>query len=319
VLAGLLVGGTLLAWLGRDVALGAAARAAAAADLYCVLGIGALTGAFLCFKTWRWRLLLADASAGAGALFRSVALGSAVNYSLPYAGELARVAGARRSSALPSATLLASIGAERVFDLLVLAGFGLVMVWAYPSHGVLAGVVAGVGLASLLAALLIVGLLAAPERVDRGAQAVARALGPRAGAALQSQLVRARAGLEPLRSPRRVGGALLLSVLQWTCMSACVVLAMRGVGLEYSLAAALGTQVCLAAGLLLPSAPGQAGTTQLAFVLALGPLGHDAAQSIAASIVYNVVMVVTVLLVAACSLRPLALAAALRRGSRDAG
>jgi uncharacterized membrane protein YbhN (UPF0104 family) len=298
VAAGLLLGAALLAWLIATVDLRGAAAAARAATPGSVAGIGGLTLAFLLLKTWRWRVLLGEMPAPRRLLLRGVMLGSALNYVLPQAGEAARVAILHDGPRRPPAALLASIAAERVMDMLAVALLASIVATGP------AGAVGGLPVAPVLLAcsLAAVGIVALAIRAPAGfAEGLARGVAWAGAGAADSVRRHARdaiAGLQPLRSPRVVAAAFALSALQWACMAGAVALAMAGVGLAPEPSAAALTTVVLVAGLLLPSAPGYAGTTQAAFVVALAPLGNDPGSALAASLVYNVVVVGTVLVVA---------------------
>lgn len=300
---GVLVGVALLAWLLPAVDLRRALATASSAPPSRVAGIVALTLLFLLLKAWRWQVLLGAMRAPAGLLLRSVLLGSALNYALPHAGEAARVALVQDGSRRPAAALLSSIGVERIMDLLVIALLAAVVA-AGPG-----ATVGGVPLAQLLlpvvtvAVALLAAMIAAPQPVLGIFTRMAACAGARVAALVGRHAADALNGLQALRSAGVTGVALLLSVAQWACTAACIALAMAAAGLAPSPSAVALTLVALVAGLLLPSAPGYAGTTQAAFVLALAPFGHDQASALAASLVYNVSVVATVL----CAALPCAL------------
>lgn len=313
--AGVLLGAALLAWLLATVDLRAAWAAVRAAAPAAVAGIAGLTLAFLTLKSWRWRLLLGAMPVSSALLLRGVLLGSALNYALPQAGEAARIAILHDAAQRPAAALLASIAAERVMDLLAVTLLAS-LVAAGPAADAGGLPVAPVLLACSIAAAGIVALvLRAPDSCARAAARAVAWAGPGAVARVRRHAGEAIAGLQPLRSPRVVGAGLALSLLQWGCMAGAVALAMRSVGLPPEPSAAALTTVVLVAGLLLPSAPGYAGTTQAAFVVALVPLGHAAESALAASLVYNLAVVCTVLGVAL----PFALPRGRARASRRAG
>ena len=292
---GLFVGAALLAWLLPVVDLRAALATATAASPLAVAGIAALTLLFLLFKAWRWRVLLGSMPAPPTLLLRSVLLGSALNYALPHAGEAVRIALVHDGSRRPAAALLSSIGVERIMDLLVITLLALAVA-AGPG-----ATVGGVPLAQLLlpCAIVAVTLLAAVIAAPGPALAACTRIAALAGGRLAAFVVRhaadALSGLQVLRSAGVTGFALLLSAAQWACMAGCIAFAMAGVGMVPDPSAVALTLVALVAGLLLPSAPGYAGTTQAAFVLALAAFGHGQATSLAASLVYNVIVVATVL------------------------
>jgi uncharacterized membrane protein YbhN (UPF0104 family) len=56
-------------------------------------------------------------------------------------------------------------------------------------------------------------------------------------------------------------------------------------------------------GLTLPAAPGHVGTLQLAFIAGLAPFGVEAEEAFAASVIYNVLMVVPTVILGLPGLR----------------
>ena len=78
---------------------------------------------------------------------------------------------------------------------------------------------------------------------------------------------------------------------------------MQAFGLELPLAAALSVLVAAVIGMMLPAAPGYIGTFQLAFTLALAPFGVSAADALAASLFYHVMLWVPLAIAGALCLR----------------
>jgi uncharacterized membrane protein YbhN (UPF0104 family) len=263
------------------------------------------TGLFAVAKSVRWRALLgAPVDLSLGVLLRAVLAGLALNALLPHSGELVRAFGLkRRAGAAPSA-VLSSIVAERVFDLfavLVLGGYALAAV------PVGAGVAAALRLLAAIAALgaaAIVLALRFPKALPGIVAALARPLPARAGRWLAAELGKALAGLEPVRSPRTALRVFGWSLLQWLA----VALAVHGCGAAVGLA--LGAAACglvvvgIVVAFLLPNAPGYAGSVQVAFLVALAPLGFPEAAALAASVIYQLLMVLPLILAGLACLGP---------------
>ena len=91
--------------------------------------------------------------------------------------------------------------------------------------------------------------------------------------------------------------ALTLSLLQWSMVILAIWISFRAVGETVSLTASIAVFVLTVIGLTLPSAPGQLGTTQLAFVAGLTFTGGATSAAFAASLVYNLWFVIATMLI----------------------
>lgn len=299
VILGLAVGGLFLAYAARRGDWDDVWRITLQAQLQHVLGIAAATLAFLAVKALRWRMLLARMSSRASApLFASVAIGAAANYGIPHLGEVVRAALARRDTGLPFGPLLASIVTERVLDLVAIAGAAVLLGLAYPDNARFVEAARLVGLGGAAALALIALVLARPAYllrvIDRLVSVLPTPWSRRLSGAARDAIV----GLEPLASASTLAATLGMTTIQWALMAAGIAFALLSAGVAITLAATTATLVFSVVGLLLPSAPGYTGTTQVAFLWALTSLGVSETASLAASVVYNAVVVGTVLLIA---------------------
>jgi uncharacterized protein (TIRG00374 family) len=250
------------------------------------------TALFVLAKTARWRRLLgAPASAPWGVLLPAVLAGLALNALVPHAGELVRAVSLERRARLPAARVLASIVAERVFDLcgvLILAALALARIPVTPA---LAAAVRLLALVAFALAAAIVLALAAPAFVTRLVARAARALPPRARPWVARQLAAALDGLAPVRSPATALVVLGWSLAQWLAVALVVHGSADVVGLPLGFAASCLVVLGIVVAFLLPNAPGYAGSVQVAFVAALAPVGVGAERALAASVVYQLLMV----------------------------
>jgi glycosyltransferase 2 family protein len=298
VLAGLSLGAVFLALAFRGTALRAVAQALAGADW----GLPALetllaTAAFTVAKTARWRILLgAPADLSVGYLLRPVLAGLALNALVPHSGEFVRAFGLKRGAGRAPSAVLSSIVAERVFDLfgvLLLGGFALAAVdvsGAVAAALRLVAVIAGVMAAAIVVALRF------PAVPGRCADALARQLPAGAGAWLSRQVASALAGFEPVRSPRTSARVLAWSVLQWLAVAVMVHGCGAVVGVALGAAACCLVVVGIVVAFLLPNAPGYAGSVQVAFLVVLQPLGTPEPAALAASIVYQLLVILPLIL-----------------------
>ncbi len=255
------------------------------------------TAAFALAKAARWRLLLgAPAGLGTAFLLRPVLAGLALNALLPHSGELVRAFGLNRAAGLAPGAVLSSIVAERVFDLfavLILGGGALGLV---DLGGAIASAVRLVGVIAAAFALLILLALRYPAVPQHLVALLARRLPARVAGGLTRQATAALEGLEPVRSPRTALLVLGWSLAQWLAVAVMV----HGCGGVVHLA--LGAAACclvvvgIVVAFLLPNAPGYAGSVQVAFLIVLGPLGLPDAPALAASVVYQLLVVVPLII-----------------------
>jgi len=106
-------------------------------------------------------------------------------------------------------------------------------------------------------------------------------------------------GLHALRDGRLVLQLLATSLVQWLLMWACVSLSLQAVGIHVAAVVPFMILVLIMVGTSLPNSPGFVGSIQLAYALALRPLGVDPAAAIAASVFFHVLTYTSVVLVGA--------------------
>jgi uncharacterized membrane protein YbhN (UPF0104 family) len=144
--------------------------------------------------------------------------------------------------------------------------------------------------AVLLAALIVVAIV-----WPRPVRALAALCAGLFGRALRDRLLRevdaALAGLAPVRSVRTTAAVLAWSLLQWLAVAACTGGSAAVAGQAVGFSGALLVVVGIVIAFLLPNAPGYAGAVQVAFLLALAPRGVTREGALAASIVYQLLMV----------------------------
>lgn len=267
-------------------------------------GVLAGTGLFVACKVARWRCLLGGAQtlSTADLLFPTTA-GLALNALIPHSGELVRGMSLNRRHGWVTSAVLASIVAERVFDLfavLLLAGVALFTV-AVPESLVLA--VRWVAGLAMLGAAVIVAVLAWPNPFRRLARWLTRALPTVVAEFLLREVDAAIDGFAPVRCVATALRVLGWSLLQWLAIAACAAACARVVGDPIGLGSSLLVVVGIVVAFLLPNAPGYAGSVQLAFVVSLGAVGVTPAHALAASVVYQCLMIAPVVILGLAWLR----------------
>jgi len=285
-LVGLALGGLFayLAFRGTDLSrvLGLLGRLTWAWIILAVLlgqGLGNL------IRVWRWRLLLGrPARAGFWPLAASLMIGYLANNALPARlGELVRVNALNRQTALEQSRILGSIAVERLADVAVLLMLLPLSLLARPfpewlrqaTPWLWAGVLAALALALVLA------------RQGRRLGELARAT---AGwkAKLLAGLAGLAGGLASALRPSALLPALGLSLMVWTIEILTVWLICRGAGLNLEPVGCLFVVAVVCLGMVLPAAPGFAGSYEFLVVLSLMPFGMDKSASLGLALLLHV-------------------------------
>jgi hypothetical protein len=299
-MVGVLLGALLLILVGRGIewaAVADALRQASVPDL--LLGLASIL-AFMVTKALRWRHLVSPfAGATTWQLLPAVFAGTAGNSLVPHAGELVRVVVARRRVAAETSTLMGTIAVERMLDFIALLVIAMVVLVP------LGAMTESVQAASWVLAALGGGILAAALLVTFRTESVVIWLEgrlARLSPALRDRVLRevrlGAEGLGSLRQPRLLAVVLALSIAQWLLVAATIFFSLRAVGLVAELVAVTSVLLMSVVGVTLPTAPGYVGTVQAAFVLGLAPFGVGTTNAVAASVVYNLLIIVPIWLVA---------------------
>lgn len=304
-LAGACVGAAFLAISFRGTPPDAVFRLLAAGDwgwpALVVLGGLAI---FIQAKAVRWRLLLGSPDrVTRSRLVRPVLSGLALNALIPHAGEFVRAISLQRSDRLPASGVLSSIVAERVFDLFGVLIIGALALGFVPVSAQLETAVRLLGTVSIVLASGVVLALAAPSSVERVARWTTARLPTGARDWIRHQTGAALEGLQPVRSLRTSVWVLLWSLVQWMAVAVCVFGSCLVIGHQPSLAATCLVVVGIVVAFLLPNAPGYAGSVQIAFLVTLRPQGASEEQALAASVVYQLLMVLPLIVLGLACLR----------------
>lgn len=304
-IVGLLIGGALLYVALRGVSWSeVTAQLAGARPGYVAFAL-ALSPLFIAIKTLRWVELLRPIRVlRFNQLHGPVYAGSAANLAISHLGELVRARLVTQSTTVPTSSLLASIGLERVLDffglLVIIGGLALAMQDGLTER--LATAAEVVAVLSLVAAFALASIV---WWSDAWRRIIARCVGlisERARDWTLAQFEHAVGGLASLRHPRILCIVLLLTLLQWSVIGVSVWSCAQAVGAPADLVAAFGVLVLMIVGLTLPTAPVYLGTTQLAFTVALAVYGIDEAAAFAASVVYTGFVVLPMFLIGAACL-----------------
>lgn len=253
----------------------------------------------------RWRLLLRaedGASYAPGPLWHAIALGFMANNILPFrAGELIRSYSAARLAPARFSTVISSVAVERIFDgLTVVALLAFALLGSdLPSSVAIGGTsiaqlarIAGImGVVALLAAILVV---AAPITAER---LVRRVLTHTHVADRIVDLIEGiRQGLGVLRSPARLAGVVLWSLVLWLVNALAFYIGFDAFDIPVSYAGALMLQGLLVFGISVPSTPGFFGPFEAVIVAVLALYGVSSSLAFSYAISFHVTTFVPITL-----------------------
>lgn len=201
------------------------------------------------------------------------------NTVLPFRmGLVLRVAHLSRESDTPPETVLGAIGAERIVDVGILLLLALAMLPTLASRGATPAAVTGV--ATTLGTLLVALVVIAP-RADALATYLPAAIGQRV-----SGLFR---GIRALGTPKRLFGAIALTMAFWFCQATTVMLWLAAFDLPTPLWASGAFLVLVAFGGMIPSGPAFAGPWHYFAALTARLVGAAEAKAAAFAIVAHFV------------------------------
>lgn len=265
-------------------------------------------------RTIRWRLILRDADGRRlpwTPLWHATAIGFMANNLLPArAGEVARGYVASRQLPVRFSTALASLGVERVLDGLALLALMAVAVAApsFPAHALLGGrsvstitTSAGILFGVVFALALVVVLRPAPwlrlfEWITQ------RLLPARIAERLNHFAEGIVAGLAVLKSPGRLAGVLVWTLVLWITNAVAFAICFRAFGIDVPLEAALVLQAVIGFGVAIPSSPSGVGVFEAATLVTLQLYGVDSNLAVSYALTYHLTTFLPITLLGVWSL-----------------
>lgn len=286
VIGSVLGGGAL--WLSlRGVDVEALGRALAGTDVSLGLAALASTIGALVLVVSRWKTLFGPDGARVtfGVLFRSMVVGQALNILVPVRlGEVARLYGVARHTAVPTGRVLASLALEKVFELgtfgtaAALAAAWMAVPGNLPGRGATRLMLAGAALC-----LFVVFARFGPALAQFAAERI-----PWLPAPIRRRLTTLghdfAAGLRAVDRPGAFGAALATSVASMALAALANYLLFRAMGIPLPLHASLVLLLVLQVGSVPPSLPGRIGVFNYLTVVTLGFYGVDRATALGYSV-----------------------------------
>jgi uncharacterized protein (TIRG00374 family) len=259
----------------------------------------------------RWRLLLRDERGEpyrSAPLWHAIALGFMANNLLPLrAGEVIRSFTAARLTQARFTTVISSVAVERIFDALTvvaLLAFAL-LTSDLPSTVTVAGtsvtqLARAAGVASMVALLLAIMVVSAPLAAER----LIRRLLPSAKLAnrLVDLIEGIRQGLAVLRSPSRLAGVIIWSLVIWLVNGLAFYLGFAAFDIPVSYAGALLMQGLLVLGISVPSTPGFFGPFEAVIVAVLALYGVPGSLGFSYALAFHITTFVPITLLGLWSL-----------------
>lgn len=272
-----------------------------------LLGVALATSTFF-LRIFRWQLLLRGDDGRRlepVPLWHAIAMGFMANNILPLRmGEVVRTFAASKLTNTRFPSVLASIAVERLFDAIVvvalLAG-GLFTAQLPRSElsGRVANIVMFGGIAAVLG-LLVAGLVVAfPLLAERLVRLVVPS--ERMAAKLVAVIEAVRHGFSVLRSPGRIAGVVLWSLVIWTVSALSFWIMLSAFGIRAELPVALLMQGLIMFGIALPSSPGYVGVFEAPIILLLGLYLVDKNLAAAYALTYHVTTFIPITLLGAWS------------------
>jgi uncharacterized protein (TIRG00374 family) len=299
-LAGVVVAALLLVWVLHDVRWSEVRGHVARADWRLLaFAVVVATSTFL-IRAWRWQLMLRGPDGTRlpyPPLWRAVAVGFMANNLLPArAGEVARAWIAGRQLPVRATTALASIALERALDGLVVTGLMAVALVApsFPPAASVGGMPLqriATSLAILFGGVLVLAILIAtrPEPWLAFLRRTSHALLPAHWADRATRIAEGLVGgLAVLRTPGRLPGVVLWSVVLWVVSAGSFWLCARAFHLPVPAEAALLLQGLIAFGVAIPAAPGFFGVFEAVATVALGLYGVPKDLAVSYAVAYHV-------------------------------
>jgi uncharacterized protein (TIRG00374 family) len=249
-------------------------------------------------KAIRWWVFLKPAGSPSLPLaIRATVAGAGLNNVLvANGGDAARVVFVSRATGIPSATVLATLALERLFDpvgfvILLVAGvliFDLppsLEKWHWPA------VIALAIIAVLLVWFVSASRNAKPEHVPER-RAHPRGITGR----VRAYLVKFAASTQSLTTGPRFIAALVLSMLAWAGQLATFHYAADAAHVDIPMAGSLAALLAINLGLLIRATPGNVGFFQFVFALAVTPFGVERNDAIAVSLLIQTLQILPVTL-----------------------
>lgn len=296
----LFTGVLLLALAVRQVDWAAVAGAVKHVSLgWLALGALGLAGAQV-LAAVRWRVLVnAGDQISLADAFDFMMIGALAGLVLPSRlGDVARAVAAGRYHSLSASRLLGTILVERLFDVIMLLGFGVALAVLMAIPPIVQGALMTLFAAGLALAVVLWMGEAGPLGVV--ARWIARLRGPDSRSV--ATLLRFVGGISAVREQGRVAPALVAAALVWICSAAAARCNMAAFSVTVPWYAGAFVVVVVNLGGIIPAPPAGIGVYHYLATLALAPWVASSSTAFAFALVTHAVSVAVVLALGSASL-----------------
>ena len=255
-------------------------------------------------RSMRWRyLLLHLGRIKVNRLFPVVIIGYMVNNILPLRpGELVRAYLVGERENISKAATLGTIVVDRIFDGLALLFF-LVTVWLFVPLPAWVANIARIGVAIFLSALAVLFVMASSDRLSQKLfQLLFRFLPQRLRIKAEEMGNLFVSGLRVVRSPGRLAGVFVISVLAWLTEAAVFYMMSFSFDLEQPFSTLLVATATANLALLVPSSPGGIGNFEYVCRQTIVLFGVEASLASAYTIALHAVLLLPIIVLGFCFL-----------------
>lgn len=294
-------------WLAvRDVDLALIGSRMATANLLLIPPFLAALALFYWLKAQRWGVILdGDKPVPPRRMLPSMMVGFAGNNVLPVRlGEIVRIYLAGLDLGMSKSRVLGTMVLERVFDVAtILVLLATVTLWLPPASAELAAARLILLIGTVVAVLVVFGLVFTPSWLGRIGNSLLGLLPVRAQRFVEPRFHQLREGFSVLRTSKHFAPMLANSLAQWLLLAACVYMSIVAFDVDVTPLAAVIVMGLIIAGISLPGAPGFIGTIEYCFVAGLSFFGVSATDALSIAIFYHVLMFGSVVAVGAWYVR----------------
>jgi glycosyltransferase 2 family protein len=286
---GIVISGGFL-WLAfRNVDSEGLARAFVSVDPVFLLGSAAALGAGLMLRARRWRRIANAPPAELRNFTRATNVGALANLLLPgRVGEVVRIVTMAHLSGTRLAEAVASALLDRMIDVLMLAASALALCISFPFSSTVTRWLMLVVSAGLAMVALFIAFAGSARKWEAPLARFAERKMRRWRVRPEAFLRELRVTISGLADGRRALKLLVTALFILVADCGAVAGSLWALHLPVPIIGVLMLWVCLAAGSLLPSAPGYVGIYQLAAVWALSSFSVSPASAVAVAVVLQV-------------------------------
>ncbi len=282
-------------WLAfRDISIAELWDSIRSASALTILLASVLAIVAIQLRAWRWQILLKPLkSIPFKKVYPITMIGFMANNLLPaHAGEGGRAYLIAREEQLSGMAAFATVGLERILDLVALASLLAVVMISVELPDWLRFSALALG----VLALLMLGVLYFTSDSDSPIRhmlfRLINMLPEKLQIFVSDKLNSIMEGVHIIRSGPKLIKLLALSLLVWLQLAFTIWVVLIGYPLDPELSEfvmpSLTSVLLVAFAAAIPSSPGYVGVTQIAFVYALEPFGVNAAQAVGVSVIYHV-------------------------------